>query len=168
MKHSLILEAEALQIKEAFYSAGQDILRPVKTMIGDSFPHAQREPMSSQFDQRVLDEFEKTMRRANNILYEQRNLVQSKWLPRYAIRRSKDNGEHWQELHDILVLNCLDRISELLIANSPLLVKNEYVEKVQAAVEKATDAAKARLSTYIQGFYVRLKPGVVSLADEYA
>ncbi len=159
-----------MAIKEAFFAAGQDILRPVKTMIADSYPNEQRERLSSHFNEEVLREYDRVCKRASSFLYEQRNIVQSKWLPRYNITRRKPNeppNEDFAELRNCLVDNCLDRLSELLIANSPLLVKRQYIEQLQMAVEKATEAAKTRLSTYLQAFQVSRKDGYAKLSEVY-
>lgn len=168
MRTSTALSETAIGLKEHFFACGQDILRPVKTMIGDSFPIEKREKISSHYDESVAREYDKVCKRANSLLYEQRNLVQSKWLPRFDISRSKHSGgEAWEELRGCLVDNCLDRLCELLVANSPLFVNKDYVEQLQAAVEKATEAAKSRMTTYLQGFSVRRRPGYAPLNELY-
>jgi hypothetical protein len=169
MRNSTVLSAVGAEVKEFWFRCGKDILRPVQTMISDSFPLEKREKISSHFDAALATEYIKVCKRADSLLYEQRNLVQSKWLPRYDVVRSKfSGGEDWEELRGCLVDNCLDRLCELLIANSPLLVKPEYVDQLQAAVEKSTEAAKARMTAYLQGFHVARRAGYAKLNEVYA
>jgi hypothetical protein len=162
------LSETAHGLKELWFSCGQDIMRPVKTMIADSYPAEKRERLSSHFDPKVLEEYDKTFRRANSLLYEQRNKVQSVWLVRYDLAISKNSGgEDWDELKGCLVDNCLDRLCEQLVANSPLLVNKEYIERLQAAVEKATEMAKERMTEHLKRYSVKRKPGYGKLSEVY-
>lgn len=166
MKQRTSLSPEAEGLKEAFYRAGMEILKPCNLMIADTYAADKRERISSTFDKSVVDEYDKAIKRARNILYEQRNLVAEKWLPRYEILRSKHNGDDWQELATILVDGCLDRLGEQIIALSPLLVDPKYVSGLQSATLRVMENEKTRLYEFLTGFYVRRKQGVPKVQEE--
>lgn len=169
MRARTILSPDAMALKEKFFDCGMEILRPVNYMIADSHPLEFREKMSSQYSRAAEEEYEKTVRRARNLLYEQRNLVQDKWLPRYDIARSKTSGgADWEEMRSLLVDRCLDRLSEMLITHSPLLVDAKYVKPLQETVLKVTETQKNRLNEFLKSFYAVRREGVPTLEEEYA
>lgn len=169
MKQRYELEGEARLIKEAFYKCGMEISRPVELMINDSYPILKRDKYSPNYDAKVDAEYENARRRARTLLYEQRNIVQAQWLPRYIFTQIPGKKvaatEAWMELRGLLVDGCLDRLAEMLIAMAPIIVAKEYVEGVQSAVLRVTEIEKERLTEYLRGFHVQRKPGVPSIEE---
>lgn len=146
MRNRLVSDnTDATRLKEAFYRAGMEVSRPVEYMINDSYPILKRDRMSADFDPVVEEEYNKARRRARFLLYEQRNIVQDKWLPRYMLTHVSSKiaeNEAWVELKGLLVDGCLDRLAEMLVALAPIIVAKEYVDRVQAAVFRVTEIEK--------------------------
>lgn len=169
MKQRFSVNDPAHAIKESFYKSGMEISRPVELMINDSFPILKRDQYSPHYDEKVVSEYENARRRARTLLYEQRNIVQDQWLPRYIFTQIPGKKvaatEAWIELKGVIVDGCLDRFAELLIAMAPIIVCKEYVEGVQSAVMRVTEIEKERLTDYLRGFHVQRKPGMPSLEE---
>lgn len=163
------LSRDPLMVKERFYTCGLEILRPALLMINDTYPFSKRDRLSPNFDPVVLDEYEKANKRARYVLYEQRNLVQDKWLPRYDVTYVSHHhqSEDWEELKGLLVDGCLDRVSELLIAVLPIIVAKQYVEGAQQAILRVTDIEKEKLTDYLRSFHVVRRPGIPTLQEDY-
>lgn len=171
MKQPGNLSLEGRLLKEKWYSCGMEISRPVEYMISDSYPILKRDRLSASFDPVIADEFDKARRRARFLLYEQRNLVQDKWIPRYILTHVPSRvaqTEAWVELKGLLVDGCLDRLSEMLIALAPIIVAKEYIESVQDAVMRVSEIEKEKLTEYLGAFHVQRKPGVLSIAEEWS
>lgn len=164
------LGTDALRVKEAFFARGMEILRPVLLMINDTYPIVKRDKLSPNYDAVIEDEYKKADKRARYVLYEQRNIVQDKWLPRYNVTHvSKPHiTEDWEELRGLLIDGCLDRVSELLIALSPIIVGKDYIEGTQQAIQRVTVVEKEKLTEYLRSFYVARKPGIPTIAEDYA
>lgn len=169
MKQRYNLDDTATLIKEAFFKRGMEISRPVELMINDSYPILKRDRFSPNYDPKVDEEYEAARRRARTLLYEQRNIVQDQWLPRYIFTQIPGKKvaatEAWLELKSLLVDGCLDRLAEMLVALAPIIVAKDYVEGVQSAVMRVTEIEKERLTEYLRGFHVQRKPGVPSIEE---
>jgi hypothetical protein len=139
-------------------------------MINDTYPIRKRDKLSPDFDPTVLEEFDKANKRATFCLYEQRNIAQDRWLPRYDITHigKHHETEDWLELKSLLVDNCLDRVAELLIALSPTIVAKEYVDGLQEAVLRVAEIEKRNLTDYLKAFYVARKPGIPTIKEDFA
>lgn len=163
------LGRDPLMLKEKWYSCGLEILRPALLMINDTYPFSKRDRMSPNYDPVIFDEYEKANKRARYVLYEQRNIVQDKWLPRYEVTyvSNPHESEDWKELKGLLVDGCLDRVSELLIAMLPIIVGKQYVEGAQQSVMRVTDIEKEKLTDYLRSFHVVRRPGIPTLQEDY-
>ena len=164
MKLRTVLEQDQLRIKERWYASGLELLRPVNMMISDSYPADIRST-----NKVVNDEYERSRARARALLYEQRNLIQEKWVPRYEITYVGEHlpSEDWDELKALLVDGCLDRLAERLIAMCPIMVKTEYVTATEDAVNRILAVETKSFEEYLRLFYVKRKSGVLSIAEEY-
>lgn len=163
------LGQDAKRLKEFFFSRGMEILRPALLMINDTYPLTKRDRLSPNYDPVVLEEYEKANKRARFVLYEQRNVVQDKWLPRYDVTyvSKPHHTEDWDELKGLMVDGCLDRVSELLIALSPIIMAKQYVEGAQQAILRVTDIEKQKMADYLRSFYVVRRPGIPTLEADY-
>lgn len=165
------LSGLAFEIKEKWFkSAATPLLRAVNIMIADTYPFEVRDPNSKKYNAEKAEEYDKALRRAQNFLYEQRNLVNDRFLPRYIIKRSKsgaEKNEATQELANVLLENCLDRLYENLVAYSPLFVAEEYREPLHATLSKVYETEKERFHTFLDNFAAEYADGVVPLAQEY-
>lgn len=163
------LGRDPLMVKERWFTCGLEILRPALLMINDTYPLAKRDRLAKNYDAVVADEYDKAIKRARFVLYEQRNVVQDKWLPRYNVTyvTTPHHTEDWDELKGLLVDGCLDRVAEMLIALSPIIVGKDYVEGTQQSVMRVTEIEKQKLTDYLKSFYVVRKPGIPTLAEDY-
>ncbi len=158
------LQGDALKLKERFFTSGSELLRPVNMMISDSYPLAERETNVIK-----NDEFERAKNRARALLYEQRNNVQDKWLPRYDVTYVGKfiPSDDWNELRDLLVHGALDRLCERLIAMCPIMVKTDYVKPTEEALLRILEVEKKNLEGYLSSFHVKRIDGIPTIAEEY-
>ncbi len=156
--------------KEFWFRCGLEVIRPALLMINDTYPLSKRDRLAKNYDAVVADEYEKAIKRARYVLYEQRNIVQDKWLPRYNVSyvTTPHHTEDWDELRGLLADGCLDRVSEMLIALSPIIVAKDYVDGTQRAILSVTEIEKQKLTDYLKSFYVVRKPGIPTLQADYA
>lgn len=170
----MILTGAAFEVKERWFKqAGGPLLRATNMMISDSFPLEEIEPHSKKFNAEKAAEFEKCKKRAQNFLYEQRNLVNDKWLTRYEISRKRPNqvlseadAEATEEMIHLLIDGALDRLFENLVNYAPLYVDPKYVDPLRESLTKVYAAEADRLRSYLQNFVARYVEGVRPLAQE--
>ena len=179
------LTGHAHDIKEQWFRAASLVVRPVFTMIGDTFPIELREQTNSvgmtnaNYDPKVALEYHKAYDRARKFLYEGRNQVNDHILPRYDIERAATpvDTDARRELISVLVNGCLDRLYENLVANSPILVAEESIKKVQQSLKNVMDGVdigaqhtkgqREQLTESLVRYTVEFKPGVISMAKLY-
>lgn len=166
-----VLSGSSFEIKERWFKqAASPLLRAVNMMISDSFSFDEIEPSSKLYNADKAAEYDKSKRRAQNFLYEQRNVVNDKWLPRYTIRRirpGEETTEASQEMVNLLIDGTLDRLYENLIAYAPLFVAKDYVEPLQSSLKRVYDSESAKFRSYLQNFVAEYADGVLPLAQEY-
>lgn len=156
------------EIKEHFFAAGNHILKPIITDLNEIYPSSKRRQNSPSFDQAIFDEHESKFLRARNHLYEQRNLVQRKWLPRYIIKTgTMVDSVATQELRSIIVEGAFDRLYEMLVAYSPMFVPKERCIPLQTVMNSIFETEKAKLTTIMGRYVATFAPGIVSIAQDY-
>ncbi len=79
-------------IKERWFAAGNEFLRPFRNKLDILFPLSIRMQQFAKYDPSAEKSYQDKMRLAKSLLYEQRNLVNNKWLPRYDIRPGVPGG----------------------------------------------------------------------------
>lgn len=154
-------------IKEAFYSAGYRVLKPIVSVLNDVYPSAKRLPKSPIFDQDVFDEHDRKFKSARNHLYEQRNLVQKKWLLRYVVSVGPGTDvAATQELRSVIVDGALDRLYEVLIAYTPMLVPAEYQKEVMNVVHNVHQIESKALAEKMLKYSAVYAPTVENMDKE--
>jgi hypothetical protein len=154
------------EIKEAFFASGSRILRPIVQTLNEEYPSAKRLQKSPQFDQLVFDEHDTKFRRARNHLYEQRNLVQRKWLPRYIIKSGVGDSVATAELRQIIVEGALDRLYETLVAYIPMLVSAANSKPLQATVGNMYNLEAKKLADVMERYSASFAPEVRPMNEE--
>jgi hypothetical protein len=154
-------------IKEAFYASGSRLLRPVVQTLNEEYPSNKRLLKSPQFDQAVFDEHDTKFRRARNHLYEQRNLVQRKWLTRYIVKVGEGTDSvATAELRQIIVDGALDRLYENLVAYIPMLVSVANSKPLQATVTNVFNLEVKKLTDVMAGYSATFAPEVRPMNEE--
>jgi len=154
-------------IKEQFFSSGNALLRPIRIALGDAHPMGKRLPNMPSYDPAVAKEHDDRFKRAQTFLYEQRNLVNDKYLPRYDIRpgKSEDEAAH-AELVGLVVDGCFDRLYENLMAYAPMLLPEKDAKEVMPTLSVIFEKESKRLRASLQNYRVTLRPAFTALAQD--
>lgn len=156
-------------IKEKHFNAGNAILRPIATSLGHTYPMAKRVSTYPSYDAEVELQYNTKFKMARDFLYEQRNLVQRKWLPRYLITRgTRQDTPTNTELKQLLIDGSLDRLYETLVAYCPILVQEGSAKDVSAAMRGVYEYEARELDKTLSGFNAILVPGTLLLEQEMA
>ena len=154
-------------IKEAFFAAGNQILRPVVQTLNEEYPLSKRKNNNPQFDQEIFDKHDEKFKRARNHLYEQRNLVQRKWLPRYIISTGVTKDEvATAEMRSLIVEGALDRLYETLGAYIPMFVQVEHAKPLLTTLGNVYKLQSKQLSEFMANYSATYADGVESMEKE--
>lgn len=154
-------------IKEFFYASGLRVLRPVVQVLNDEYPASQRQKTNPKFDVLVFDEHDQKFKRARNHLYEQRNLLQKKWLPRYLVSTGPVKDiEATTEMRNVVVQGALNRLYENLGAYIPMLVKPEHAKSLMAVVTNVYVNEEKLLTEIMEKYSAQFVSGTESMDKE--
>ena len=153
-------------IKERWFAAGNEFLRPFRIKLDNLFPMAVRMEQFARYDAAADKAFKEKMRLAQALLYEQRNLVNNKWLPRYDIRIGESGGPAHEEMVGLLVDGCLDRLCETLGAYAPMLLSVDDAAEVTPTLLSIYDIESKRLKEFLNRYHVTLRSGLVPVAQD--
>jgi hypothetical protein len=155
------------QIKELFFAAGNNVLKPIVQKLNDVYPSSKRLKNLPTFSQEIFDEHDTKFRRARNHLYEQRNLVQKKWLLRYNVSTGPiKDAIATAEMRSVIVEGALDRLYETLIAYLPMLVPAEHQKPLMAVVTNIFHMESKKLTEAMGKYSAQFSDGVESMDKE--
>lgn len=155
-------------IKERWYAAGGALLRPIRVALSQVYPLVERNPDSEKYNAKSFAAYEEKLRLANDFLYEQRNLVNNKWLPRYEIgiaAPGSEPTEAYQELEALLVDGCLDRLFENLAAYAPMLLPTEKAKEVFETLPGVLEVESKHLREFLPKYRVRFRKSITPISD---
>jgi len=156
-----------IAIKEAHFAAGNAMLGVVLSELGELYPVTCRMPSMPLFSAALRDEYDRKFTKARSFLYEQRNLVQNKWLLRYNIVRLPTVASAAnEELHGLLIEGSLDRLYENLTAYSPVMFPSNCLG-IGEAIKMKLQFESERLSKFLTKFNATFLPGVTPLELDY-
>jgi hypothetical protein len=163
------LSAHQEQIKEQFFESGNALMRPIVIALGNVYPFAKRMSNMPSYSEAVAKEYDDRFKTARTFLYEQRNLVNNKYLPRYNVSLGQDDNEATVEMASIIVDGCFDRLYENLCAYAPMLLPPKEAREVLSTLESVYNNEVMRLKNFILPKYkATFKPGVIALEAELA
>jgi len=153
-------------IKEAHFAAGNAMLGVVLSELGELYPVTCRMPSMPLFSEVLRSEYDRKFTKARSFLYEQRNLVQNKWLLRYAIsRRPKIESLANTELHGLLITGSLDRLYENLTAYTPVMFASNCIG-ISEAIKTKLGFESDRLAKFLEKYNATFLPGVTPLEQD--
>ena len=157
----------ALSIKEAFYTAGNSMLRVVINELNEQYPITLRLATMPLYDESKSKEYDRLLAMARSFLYEQRNLVMKKWLPRFVIARgARIESPANAELKGLLVDGSLDRLHEKLVAYLPLLARTDKVLSVGQTIGNVYAAESKRLTEFLSSYNATFATGIQPIEKE--
>jgi hypothetical protein len=156
-------------IKEKFFASGNALLRPITIHLGQMYPMSKRSSTFPTYNAAVEEEYNDKCKSSRDFLYEQRNIVQRKWLPRFMLTRGKRvESRANMELKHLLVDGSLDRLFETLVAYTPLWVNGNDLLSIQATMKNVYDNESRKLDDELSGYNAVYAVGVKPLEEEMA